>query len=143
MPPAHAANLGSLSRKTPPLAKSTLCYAVISVCRLRSRDRLFAGWARSKLVALEVADLGFEPEGVVLTIRRSKTDREGAGATVAVPLGAEEGSYPVGALRRWLEAAATSEGRVFRRIDRHGNLGPTLSDRGPPYATRQRCALVL
>jgi len=46
---------------------------------------------------------------------------------VAVPLGAEEGSYPVGALRRWLEAAATSEGRVFRRIDRHGNLGPTLS----------------
>jgi hypothetical protein len=55
--------LGSLSRKTPPLAKSTLCYAVISVCRLRSRDRLFAGWARSELVALEVAGLAFEPEG--------------------------------------------------------------------------------
>jgi hypothetical protein len=38
------------------------------------------------LVALEVGDLSFEPEGVVLTIRRSKTDREGAGATVAVPV---------------------------------------------------------
>ena len=33
------------------------------------------------------------------------------------------------ALRRWLETAAIDEGRVFRRIDRHGHLGPTLSDR--------------
>jgi NAD(P)-dependent dehydrogenase (short-subunit alcohol dehydrogenase family) len=72
------------------------------------------GWAaalcRSELVALEVADLSFEPEGVVLTIRRSKTDREGAGATVAIPLGAEDGSCPVLALRRWLAAAAIGTG---------------------------------
>jgi hypothetical protein len=73
--------------------------------------------------------MSFEPEGVVLTIRRSKTDCEGAVATVAVPLGGEEATCPVGALRRWLAAAAVSEGHVFRRIDRHGNLGPTLSDR--------------
>jgi len=52
----------------------------------------------------------------VLTIRRSKTDREGAGATVAVPLGAEEATCPVGALRRWLETAAIDEWRVFRRV---------------------------
>jgi site-specific recombinase XerD len=56
---------------------------------LRDRALLLVGWAaalrRSELVALEVADLSFEPEGVVLTIRRSKTDREGAGASVAVP----------------------------------------------------------
>ncbi|MGP6159783.1 MAG: hypothetical protein ACLPYS_20185 [Vulcanimicrobiaceae bacterium] len=64
-----------------------------------------------------------------MTIRRSKTDREGAGATVAIPLGADERTCPVLALRRWLEAAAIGERRVFRRIDRHGNLGPALSDR--------------
>jgi hypothetical protein len=75
-------------------------YAVSSVCRPRDRDSLFPGWARSEFVALEVADLAFEPEGVVLRIQRSKTDREGAGATVAVPLGGEEGSCPIGALRR-------------------------------------------
>jgi site-specific recombinase XerD len=44
---------------------------------LRDRALLLLGWAaalrRSELVALEVGDLGFEPEGVVLTIRRSKT----------------------------------------------------------------------
>jgi hypothetical protein len=65
----------------------------------------------------------------VLTIWRSKTDREGAGATVAVPLGGEEATCLVEGAARWLEIAAVSEGRVFRRIDRHGNLGPTLSDR--------------
>lgn len=36
---------------------------------------------------------------------------------------------PIVALRRWLETAAIDEGRVFRRIDRHGHLGQTLSDR--------------
>jgi integrase len=48
---------------------------------------------------------------------------------VAVPVGGEEATCPVGALRRWLAAAAIGEGRVFRRIDRHGHLGPSLSDR--------------
>src|ERR1035438_8115657 len=71
--------------------------------------------SRSELVALEVDDLNFEPEGVGLTIRRSKTDREGAGATVAVPFGEEEATCPVRALRRWLEATAIGEGRGFLR----------------------------
>jgi hypothetical protein len=39
---------------------------------------------RSELVALDVADLEECPEGLRVTIRRSKTDREGAGAVVAV-----------------------------------------------------------
>jgi site-specific recombinase XerC len=102
---------------------------------LRDRALLLVGRAaalrRSELVALDVGDLGFEPEGVVLMIRRSTTDWGGAGASVAVPFGGEEATCPVGALHRWLDTAAVaaSEGRVFRRIDRHGNLGPTLSDR--------------
>jgi integrase len=111
---------------------------------LRDRALLLIGWTaalrRSELVALEVGDLNFEPEGVVLTIRRSKTDREGAGASVAVPLGGEEATCPVGALRRWLAAAAIGEGRVFRRIDRHGHLGPTLSDRALAEIVASRAA---
>jgi len=99
-----------------------------------------AALCRSELVALEVADLSFEPEGVVLTIRRSKTDREGAGATVAIPLDAEDGSCPVLALRRWLAAAAIGTGRVSRRIDRHGHLGPTFSDRALAEIVAARAA---
>jgi integrase len=111
---------------------------------LRDRALLLIGWAaalrRSELVAVEVADLGFEPEEVVLTIRRSKTDREGASATVAVPLGEEEATCPIGALRRWLDTAAVREGRVFRRIDRHGHLGQTLSDRALAEIVASRAA---
>ena len=110
----------------------------------RDRALLLIGWTaalrRSELVELEVGDLSFEPEGVVLTIRRSKTDREGAGATVPVPFGGEEATCPVGALRRWLETTAVSEGRVFRRIDRHGKLGPTLSDRALAEIVAARAA---
>jgi integrase len=84
---------------------------------LRDRALMLVGWTaalrRSELVALEVGDLSFEPEGVVLTIRRSKTDREGAGAPVPVPFGGEEATCPVGALRSWLAAAGIGEGRVF------------------------------
>jgi hypothetical protein len=59
---------------------------------------------------------------------------------VAVSLGAEEGSCPVGALRRWLERAAIGAGPVFRRTDRHGDLGPTLSDRALAAIVAARAA---
>jgi len=46
----------------------------------------FAGaFRRSELVALEVADLAFEPDGVRVQIRRSKTDQEGQGQEIAIP----------------------------------------------------------
>jgi hypothetical protein len=67
------------------------------ICAGCVRALLLVGWAaalrRSELVALQVGDLSFEPEGVVLTIRRSKTDREGAGAIVAARLGGEEATF--------------------------------------------------
>jgi hypothetical protein len=40
---------------------------------------------RSELVALDVADLAWENDGLRASIRRSKTDQEGQGAVVAVP----------------------------------------------------------
>jgi integrase len=46
---------------------------------LRNRALLLVGFAaalrRSELVALDVADLAFSAEGVVLTLRRAKTDQ--------------------------------------------------------------------
>jgi hypothetical protein len=58
-------------------ARRTVVLAIPNDLRgLRDRALLLLGWAaalrRNELVALEVADLGLEPEGVVLTIRRSK-----------------------------------------------------------------------
>ena len=98
-----------------------------------TRDRAvllveFAGaLRRSELAALELDDLRFESDGLVARLRRSKGDQEGAGVEVFIPLGLDEATCPLGALQRWLERAEIVEGRVFRRIDRHGNLGPAIS----------------
>src|SRR6516225_6764582 len=55
---------------------------------LRDRALLLLGFGgafrRSELVALDVADIEFTDDGLRVTIRRSKTDQEGHGATIAV-----------------------------------------------------------
>jgi site-specific recombinase XerC len=52
-----------------------------SLGALRDRALLLVGFAgafrRSELAALDVADLSFRAEGLVVTVRRSKTDQEG------------------------------------------------------------------
>jgi integrase len=73
-------------------------------------------------VALEIRDMAFESEGVVLTIRRSKTDPEASGQLVGIPYGAQAETCPVRALEAWLQAARITEGPVFRPIERWSNL---------------------
>jgi integrase len=89
-----------------------------SLRQLRDKAILLIGFAsamrRSELVALNIADLEWPAEGVFLHIRRSKTDQEGLGQSVAVPRGAT--ACPVAALRAWVEASGITEGAVFRRI---------------------------
>jgi site-specific recombinase XerD len=57
--------------------------------QLRGRAVLLIGFAsamrRSELVTLNVEDLECTAEGVMIRIAHSKTDREGMGASVAVP----------------------------------------------------------
>ncbi len=64
--------------------------------------RLLVGFAaalrRSELVALDVADVVARSEGLVVNIRRSKTDQEGAGRKVGVPYGSNPRTCPVRAV---------------------------------------------
>src|SRR5262249_3496266 len=71
----------------------------------------FAGaFRRSELVALNVDDIEETAEGMLVTLRRSKTDQEGLGRRVAIPRG--EIACPVAALRAWLDAAGVTEGAI-------------------------------
>jgi site-specific recombinase XerD len=85
---------------------------------LRNRAIILLGFAgafrRSELVALNIADIEETPEGMLVTLRRSKTDQEMLGRRVAIPRG--EIACPVAALRAWLDAAGVTEGAIFRRI---------------------------
>jgi len=93
-----------------------------SLAALRDRALIAFGMAlaarRSELVALDMADLAWEPKGCRVTIRRSKTDQEGEGAVVAVPEGRR--LTPLAHLRAWLEAAGITEGPVFRPLRKGG-----------------------
>jgi site-specific recombinase XerD len=79
----------------------------------RDRALLLVGFAgalrRSELAALEFSDLRFESDGLVVRLRRSKGDQEGAGVEVSIPLGLDEATCPLGALQRWLEQAKSSK----------------------------------
>jgi len=65
------------------------------------------GWAaalrRSELAELRATDLRFEPDGLIIAPRWSKTDQEPAGE--AVPFGALPETCPVRAVRAWLAVA--------------------------------------
>ncbi|TNC05167.1 integrase [Methylobacterium terricola] len=81
----------------------------------------FAGaFRRSELVALDVADLREDPEGLRVLVRRSKVDQEGAGFEKAIPTG--RFIRPVALLRDWLDAAGITEGAVFRPVSRSGRV---------------------
>jgi integrase len=95
---------------------------------------------RSELVALDVADLEFSAEGVRVTIRRSKTDQLGSGDTIGI-LSSGSPTCPVAALQRWIEAAGLVEGRVFRRVDRHGRVGLSLSPEAVAIIVRRRAMM--
>lgn len=101
---------------------------------VRDRALLLVGFAaalrRSELVALDVADLAFTPQGLVLTIARSKTDQEGSGRQIGIPRGQNAATCPVRSMQAWLSIAGIQSGPVFRAIDRHGNMSDRqLSDR--------------
>ena len=76
-----------------------------------------AGMRRSEVVGLDVGDVVFEPEGAVVTIRRSKRDQEGKGRQVAVPRGHHDATCPVRAIRAWLDAGGLDDGPLFVRLD--------------------------
>ncbi len=80
------------------------------------------GFRRSELAALNVEDLQFSKAGLVVTLRRSKTDQEGRGRDVELPRLPAVGICPVVALREWLELAGITDGPVFRTFSMAGEL---------------------
>lgn len=93
------------------------------------------GFRRSELAALRVEDVVMTPEGMIVNLRRSKTDQAGAGRQVAIPRGQGE-TCPVAAVAAWISqlkstcveaGIKTSEtGPLFRGITVQGKVGESL-----------------
>jgi site-specific recombinase XerD len=101
---------------------------------LRDRALLLAGYAgafrRSELAALTVGDVEFVPQGFRVTVRRSKTDQDGAGMVKAIGYGVNEQTCPVRALQAWLAAAAITEGPIFRPMNHERVLPQRITGKG-------------
>jgi integrase len=108
----------------------------------RDRALLFIGFAgafrRSELVGLDHADIERVRQGIVLHLRRSKTDQLGQGRKIGIPF-ARGRHCPVVAIVAWLERSGIVEGAVFRNVNRHGEIASSrLSGEGVALVLRER-----
>jgi site-specific recombinase XerD len=113
---------------------------------VRDRAVLLVGFAgafrRSELVSLDVGDVMFSADGLVVQLRRSKTDQEAVGRKVGLPFGSNPLTCPARALRDWLSPTQSgiTHGPIFRPIDRHSNVKPRrLTDQSVALIVK-RCA---
>jgi len=72
-------------------------------------------------VGLDLADVEEVRKGLILHLRRAKTDQAGRGRKIGIPLGRTR-HCPVAALGAWRDAVGWETGPVFRPTDRHGNV---------------------
>ena len=97
--------------------------------KLRDKSILLIGFGggfrRTELISIDYEDLEFVPEGLKITIKRSKTDQLGEGMIKGLPYFANEIYCPVKNLKNWLEISKIKSGPVFRRFKK----GLTLTDK--------------
>ncbi len=90
----------------------------------RDRAMLLIGWAGgfrcSELTGLDWSDVEEVREGLVLYLRRSKTDQMSQGRKIGVPLGRTR-HCPVAALASWRKDGS-ADGPIFRPVDRNGYI---------------------
>ncbi len=124
---------GTRQRQVHALREDQLA-AILALCPntpigMRDAAMLALGFAaalrRSELCGLQMGDIewtrgGGEALGIIVHVRRSKTDQAGAGQRVAVPFGT--GIQPVARLERWLGARGRHAGHLFQSLRRDGKL---------------------
>jgi integrase len=110
---------------------------------VRDRALLLIGFAgafrRSELVALDTGDIEFREDGVKVTIRKSKTDQEGAGQVIGIARGSK--LCPVRAIEEWTAAAGITGGAIFRHVDRHGRLLERMSPEAVALVVKRYAAV--
>ena len=94
--------------------------------KLRDRSIILIGFSggfrRNEIVSLDYDDLDFVPEGLKLSIRRSKTDQFGEGFTKALPYFDSSQYCPVVSLKKLLDISKINSGPVFRRFVKGSKL---------------------
>lgn len=102
--------------------------------KMASRDRaiIVLGFStalrRSSLAALDIEDLEFRPEGLIVTVRKEKQDQLGIGRYIGVPSGQDEDTDAVRCVRQWIEIRGRQPGPLFWRMGQHRKSQPLDGD---------------
>lgn len=94
----------------------------------RDRALLLLAWAgalrRSEVVAIATDDVAIEDRGMIVTVRRGKTDQVGEGRLIGIPFGRRAPYCPVRSYQSWAALLPRRAGPVF----------VSVSDAGAPSA---------
>ena len=119
-------------RQSRPLSTDEIRRMVTGIDRTTARGArdaaiILLGFAsalrRSELAALDLADIQPKPEGLLINVRKSKTDPEAHGQLVGVAHGQHPETDPVTALDAWLAHRSTAPGQLFKGFQ-HDKIGP-------------------
>jgi len=80
------------------------------------------GFRRNEIVSLDYDDLDFVPEGLKITLKRSKTDQFGEGTLKGLPYFDSSQYCPVLSLKKWIETSNINSGPLFRRFSKGSKL---------------------
>jgi site-specific recombinase XerD len=93
-----------------------------NINKLRDKSIILVGFGggfrRTELISINYEDLEFVPEGLKITIRKSKTDQFGEGMIKALPYFTNEKYCPVISLKNWLKISKIKSGPIFRRFSK-------------------------
>mgnify|MGYP006088055281 CR=1 FL=1 len=125
---------GSIQNSKKPLLINNL-KAIINVIdeqkneeikKLRDRTIILTGFSggfrRNEIVSLDYEDLDFVPEGLKITLKRSKTDQFGEGSLKGLPYFNNPKYCPVVSIQNWLSLSKISSGALFRRFSKGSKL---------------------
>ncbi len=76
------------------------------------------GFRRNELISIDHEDLEFVPEGLKITIRKSKTDQFGEGMIKGLPYFTNKIYCPVTNIKKWLELSKIKSGPIFKRFSK-------------------------
>jgi hypothetical protein len=119
-------------RQSRPLSTDEIRRMVAQIDRTTARGArdaaiILLGFAsalrRSELAGLQLDDIEPKPEGLLVRVRKSKTDPEAHGQLVGVAHGSHAETDPVTALDAWLAIRGTDPGQLFTgfHLDRIGS----------------------
>src|SRR5258708_11011662 len=93
----------------------------VGIIGARDRALILLGFSgafrRSELVGLDAEDCAFGKDGLTVTLRRSKTDQQGAGRKIGIPYGSNPETCPVRTVQAWIEQAAVTRGPRFPALN--------------------------